>query len=769
MASVLAIISRAIFDKQVAGAAVGVTAPFDRYSSKHKALSPLADGGALFLVTVRPPDERLWLVGILESPEEKDDGWHASTNRVPITDITAEMGQLSFKNGKGIQAKKGALGMSLQTPRELTEDDAKLLRSLVGASAPPLKQATPARELPVREVAIREMPVKQSPVRAVPAKELPVGEFPQAVKKAFVERDAAAALIGLLDWWRASRDPAIADLIDKVSARIVRDPITRDQEWSKVALAKDPLDVGRLIAAIEKLPVSFLPTAADLFSELPDDPRISGATAKWIKNPPTTSSSTYPFWTKVLGLLVRSRDKRALKAVSARLAEPKGESTFWPKFYAALDKTAAQLTKAEDRGVDPLSEEDFAGLDKLVGELVARSAGPATSSAKVEERVVKLEGPLLSQARVHLVEGRTIAAIDCMLEAWRAARAPELADLIDRATRLLPLNDMPIAREAKKSLEPWLAAADKDTAASLPQLIENINVGSASLAEQRLARLGSLPDDPRVALRLAELTASHAISPERTQYWKTLLELIARIRDVRTAAPLVLHFNAFRGNYYDHHRQAKRIVGDFAQEPGPNPRLSKSEQEAFGALESEIERVEGTSTERKLLAAMAHDWDDPAAREVYIDWLMQRGHPRGELLAIESRGKREGALAKRYDELLAIPYIFGPLDDLAGVGDYGKRRGADVGLSRRLQVSIWASPLTWRRVAAHPFFAIIREIQFQDRPRFAPSAEQMLRVLKAGISLARVQGIPETLAREVIAIGEGDFVYEDNALKRVGQ
>src|SRR5438874_2058210 len=66
MPSVLAIVSKAIFerDAKVGGKlpALGAVVPLDRYVSKNKGLAPLSEGGALFLVTVRPPDEDLALV-----------------------------------------------------------------------------------------------------------------------------------------------------------------------------------------------------------------------------------------------------------------------------------------------------------------------------------------------------------------------------------------------------------------------------------------------------------------------------------------------------------------------------------------------------------------------------------------------------------------------------------------------------------------------------------------------------------------------------------
>src|SRR5262245_43595883 len=123
MASVMAIVSKAIFDKDARGLAPGQVWPTTRYASTHKALSPLADGGDLFLVTVRPPDEQLWLVAVLRAPQLVKGEWRAPANAETIRDITALRSSIRFASGAGLTAKPGALGMSLQTPRTLTDDD----------------------------------------------------------------------------------------------------------------------------------------------------------------------------------------------------------------------------------------------------------------------------------------------------------------------------------------------------------------------------------------------------------------------------------------------------------------------------------------------------------------------------------------------------------------------------------------------------------------------------------------------------------------------
>ena len=139
MADLIAIISKGIFEQQ-ARKGKGLLGPgevlaLDRYDSKNKALAPLAQGGRLVLVTVRPPNERLWLVAILEGLAQDTTGWRASApNHVPITDVSPLRKTLRLATGKGLSQDKGALGMSLQTPRALAPED---MIDLLAALVPP--------------------------------------------------------------------------------------------------------------------------------------------------------------------------------------------------------------------------------------------------------------------------------------------------------------------------------------------------------------------------------------------------------------------------------------------------------------------------------------------------------------------------------------------------------------------------------------------------------------------------------------------------------
>jgi uncharacterized protein (TIGR02996 family) len=139
----MAIISKAVFEKLAGKApAVGTRLDLDRYVSANKNLDRLGEGGKLYLVTVRPPDEALWLAAILDNPKFDGKQWVAKPSTTLLTDISGLRSKLVFESGKGISAAKGALGMSLQTPRAVTAGDASLLDGAGGrAGAAPTPPA----------------------------------------------------------------------------------------------------------------------------------------------------------------------------------------------------------------------------------------------------------------------------------------------------------------------------------------------------------------------------------------------------------------------------------------------------------------------------------------------------------------------------------------------------------------------------------------------------------------------------------------------------
>ena len=169
MPDILAIVSKAIFerDARVDGSLIapGDVWPVDRYTSAHKAFQALEDGGRIFLVTVRPPNEQLWFIGVVDAPEFDGTAWISSApNAMRVTDISALRKSITFESGKGISQDRGTLGMSLQMPRALTAPDVDQILAAVTGKAPSPRttrviepEPEPARVIGGKYQVIREL------------------------------------------------------------------------------------------------------------------------------------------------------------------------------------------------------------------------------------------------------------------------------------------------------------------------------------------------------------------------------------------------------------------------------------------------------------------------------------------------------------------------------------------------------------------------------------------------------------------------------------
>ena len=206
MPDLLAIVSKAIFERDARGKALGDVWAVDRYISTNKALAPLEAGGRIFLVTVRPPNEQLWLAGVLDQPRFDGAAWIARPNATPITNITALRKTIVFESGKGMLQDRGTLGMSLQMPRVLVASDVAQLTAAIGGVAPHVATPPPKSTRVIAGVyeVVRELGRGGMGVvyearhrhtgRSVAVKEIAVGGDRQLIERFSREARATAAI-----------------------------------------------------------------------------------------------------------------------------------------------------------------------------------------------------------------------------------------------------------------------------------------------------------------------------------------------------------------------------------------------------------------------------------------------------------------------------------------------------------------------------------------------------------------------------------------------
>jgi uncharacterized protein (TIGR02996 family) len=186
---------------------------------------------------------------------------------------------------------------------------------------------------------------------------------------------------------------------------------------------------------------------------------------------------------------------------------------------------------------------------------------------------------------------------------------------------------------------------------------------------------------------------------------------------VRTFEPLRKHFRDFTGTYFDHHRQARRILGAMAMDPKSAfsawpLKLMAADQRELDQIDGALTKLEGKRdmTEVELVTAIADAWADDAPRLVYADWLSERGHPRGELLVLACKKGRSSADEQRLKEVSELPFIHGLLVELGGARD------VDRGLPQRIELHGFVGMLTWRVVTGYPLLAVIETLDVGGNP-----------------------------------------------------
>ncbi len=304
MASVIARLGPTAFKKHAKQFTPGAVLPIDRFQSTDRSFATeLSHGGALYLVVADAKNE-LWLVAVLEAPEtsgirigdKREPGWYAPVNTTPVTNISK-------------LRKKLAIGKDLARalPCILTPEMDGALRQILDAVDAPLVghvEATPTAPV---------LDAKLPPLDRA-ARYLASGHVSPAIQ-------------ALLEAWRASRVPALADLIDRATRLTPeyhrplfdkrmnwKDEAAATKIWAK-ALASDP--VNAMPQLLLNLAVGGLEGAitnrTKRLAKLPVDPRVGIRLAELVSYRPSWDSDRW--WRPIVDLWLASRDARLFETI----------------------------------------------------------------------------------------------------------------------------------------------------------------------------------------------------------------------------------------------------------------------------------------------------------------------------------------------------------------------------------------------------------------------------------------------------------------------
>lgn len=272
--------------------------------------------------------------------------------------------------------------------------------------------------------------------------------------------------------------------------------------------------------------------------------------------------------------------------------------------------------------------------------------------------------PDLAEAREALDAADGERALLALLRAWRATRAPRIADLVERvAVDVTAEHPFPKAKSVKERTAAMLTVLGRRSPAELGGAVAQPWPGKWQDAEPVLQAFCAVSPDPRVAMLLARTIDTGPYDTYTTDpFWQRLLTRVESLADPRTVPLLESAQARPRSTYF---RDIKVAIGrtiEALRAKAPPP-LSDEATAHLAALEahfaSDVQRAAAKQRgEAELLAAIRAAPDDLTLRQVFGDFLAERGDPRGEHIALglarregradPSAARKEAALAKKH-------------------------------------------------------------------------------------------------------------------------
>lgn len=347
----------------------------------------------------------------------------------------------------------------------------------------------------------------------------------------------------------------------------------------------------------------------------------------------------------------------------------------------------------------------------------------------------------LDEAVVRWDAGDAGGALAGLLDAWRVGRGPRLAAVI-RAVPA-PARDPVPAGSAKAVDRAWHEVAERGDPEDVPRLAASLLGGTAN---QGIARLAALPDDPRLTDALVALLDDPPRTSNGSQpFWRALVARLAgcgepaivpRLRALGDgyASRIPTSVGPWLGNQIL--KAATAIEATQPKDP-EHPALESMETRLAPQLRTlhREARVAATDdrSEASLLAAVFEAPDDLGPRRVLADWYVERADPRGDWMAAQLAGDEA---SPPQDLALRV------LGAIAGAVFVAHHRH---GFAHR--VWLWGTKSAVPKSIGRPEWRTVVELQCRSwpSPSYAPDAAFLRTLVRlvcdpAMVSLRRVLG-----------------------------
>lgn len=293
-----------------------------------------------------------------------------------------------------------------------------------------------------------------------------------------------------------------------------------------------------------------------------------------------------------------------------------------------------------------LSNERVIDIDALWTEIVCSAWSVWPVSGETKSRV--------DRALAYIENGDGALALDALLAAWRSCRCPELAAVVEELGRAA---GRPFS--GPSGIKGWHSAwIDRarvqdplDLTALLDALVERAEPRHTSIVSSCLSELSWASDDPRatgVLLRLLEVRGgSSSWNKVHTRLF-ALLEATSDPRAIAGLAPAIERSSQASPEWSPSMQaslaRAKKVKAKLCNlfsdgvptlPPEAAVACAAISMRAKQPLEIAPPAPRKVADGQALLEAIWRDPEDDAARQVYADWLMEKGDVRGELIALQ--------------------------------------------------------------------------------------------------------------------------------------
>jgi uncharacterized protein (TIGR02996 family) len=245
------------------------------------------------------------------------------------------------------------------------------------------------------------------------------------------------------------------------------------------------------------------------------------------------------------------------------------------------------------------------------------------------------------QAAGAIVDGE--ALLDALLVAYRARPLPDLVDLITLAGKRVSLQ-YPTTGSLNEQHTRWSDIALKQRAVDLEWLLSTMITGRTEYSIERITKIKGWPVDPRLSAGLLALANDKQISSRR--FWKEAFDLIGKQVHLGLV-PILAPMRALSPQTeFENFLKKKLVVLDDRIARLDPPTASPTERAALAKLSERLALKQHRAAAKTADDFLREIWaapNDDGPREVFADWLQERGDPRGEFITLQLTRLRTNA------------------------------------------------------------------------------------------------------------------------------